>query len=141
MSWIVTNLDQDIFNTDECGCTTVQVPANVVAQRGKKQVGAITSAERELVTIVYTVSASGNALPPLFIFPCVNYRDHFIRGSPAGSIGRATRSGWINEDIFVDYLRHIVNHTRCSLENTILLILDNHESHVSLQAIDFARAS
>ena len=46
MSWIVTNLDQDIFNTDECGCTTVQVPTNVVAQRGKKQVGAITSAER-----------------------------------------------------------------------------------------------
>ena len=74
------------------------MPANVVAQRGKKQVRAITSAERE-------------------------------------------RSGWINEDIFVDYLRHIVNHTRCSLENTILLILDNHESRVSLQAIDFARAS
>ena len=133
---------KDIYNTDEVGCTTVQIPSKVVAQKGKKQVGSITSAERgDLVTVVYTICASGNVLPPLFIFPRVNYRDHFIRGSPPGSTGRATRSGWINEEVFVHYLKHIVHHSRCSIENKILLILDNHESHISLEAIDFARTS
>lgn len=69
---------KDIYNTDEVGCTTVQVPANVVAAMGKKQVGFISSAEREeLVTVVYTINASGNALPPLLIFPRVNYHDHW----------------------------------------------------------------
>ena len=54
----------DIYNTDETGCTTVQNPAAVVTEKGKKQVAAITSAERgELVTVVYTVSAVGSVVP------------------------------------------------------------------------------
>ena len=70
----------------------------------------------------------------------MNHHDYFIRGSSPGSIGRATRTGWINEEVFVDYLIHIVHHSR-SIENKILFILDNHESHISLEAIDFARTS
>lgn len=133
---------EDIFNCDETGCTTVQRPKQVVTELGRKQVGSITSAERgELVTVVYTVSASGNVIPPLFIFPRVNYKDHFIRGAPPGSVGRATRSGWINEDIFLEYLLHIIKNTRCSPDHKILLIMDNHESHISLKVIDTAKAN
>jgi len=133
---------EDIFNCDETGCTTVQRPKHVVTEQGRKQVGSITSSERgELVTVVYTVSASGNVIPPLFIFPRVNYKDHFIRGAPPGSIGRATRSGWINEDIFLEYLQHIIRNTRCSPDHKILLIMDNHESHISLKVIDTAKAN
>jgi hypothetical protein len=133
---------EDIFNCDGTGCTTVQRPKQVVTELGRKQVGSITSAERgELVTVVYTVSASGNVIPPLFIFPRVNYKDHFIRGAPPGSVGRATRSGWINEDIFLEYLLHIIKNTRCSPDHKILLIMDNHESHISLKVIDTAKAN
>ena len=65
---------QNIHNTDESGCTTVQKPKDVVTERGKKQVGAITSAERgELVTVVYTINAAGNVLPPMLIFSRNNY--------------------------------------------------------------------
>ena len=130
----------DIFNCDETGCTTVQHPKEVVTSQGRKQVGSLTSGERgELVTVVYTVSADGHALPPMFIFPRVNYKDHFIRGAPAGSIGKTTRSGWIDCSIFVEYIRHIIKYTRCTPEHKILLILDNHESHISIQAIDLAK--
>ena len=133
-------LPADIYNCDETGCTTVQKPFNVIASKGQKQVGSLTSAERgELVTLVYAASASGNVIPPMFIFPRVNYREYFIRGAPVGSIGCATKSGWINEELFVQYLQHLIKHTRCSKEHQILLILDNHESHVSLQAIDMAK--
>ena len=132
---------EDIYNCDETGCTTVQKPKAVVTEQGRKQVGSITSAERgELVTVVYTTSASGNVLPPMFIFPRVNYKDYFIRGAPAGSIGSATRSGWMNADLFLDYLQHVIRHTRCTQDHKILLILDNHESHISLRAIDLAKA-
>ena len=102
--------------------------------------GAVTSGERgQLVTVLYAVSATGNVIPPLFIFPRVNYRNHFIKGGPPGSIGRATRTGWINEEVFVNYLHHLAYHTRCSLENKIVVVMDNHESHISLAAIDYAR--
>ena len=76
---------------------------------------------------------------PMFIFPRVKYRDHFIRGAPPGSIGCATKSGWINEGLFIEYLNHVIQHTRCSKEHKILLILDNHESHITLQAVDLAK--
>lgn len=131
---------KDIFNVDETGCTTVQKPTAIVTQRGKKQIGAITSAERgELVTVTYAISAAGNVVPPMFIFPRVNYREHFIRGSPPGSFGRATKSGWMNVNLFGEYLDHLIRHIRPSVENRILLVMDNHESHVSLTAVDKAR--
>ena len=59
----------DIYNCDETGCSTVQRPKEVITTKGKKQVGSLTSGERgELVTVVYTISAAGNVLPPMFYF-------------------------------------------------------------------------
>ena len=37
------------------------------------------------------------------------------------------------------YLKHIVNQISCNNENRALLILDNHESHVSMAAIQLAK--
>lgn len=54
---------------DETGVTTVQKPNKVVARKGLKQVGAITSAERgTLVTLAAAVSGGGNSVPPFFVF-------------------------------------------------------------------------
>ena len=64
----------------------------------------MTTGERgELVTVFYAVCAAGRALVPMLIFPRVRYREYLIRGGPPGFIGRATRSGWINADLFVDF--------------------------------------
>ena len=127
----------EIFNVDETGCTTVQDPQNIV-----RQVGSITSAERgQLVTAVYGVSAAGTIVPPMLIFPRKNFRDHFIKSGPPGCIGGANPSGWINEDLFVEYLQHFIKHTRCSIEKKVLVILDNHETHISLAAVDLAKAN
>ena len=129
-----------IFNLDETGVTTVQNPKKVVTASGTKSVGSITSSERgELVTVLYAVCASGHALAPMLIFPRVRYREHFICGGPPGCIGKATRSGWINADLFVDFLMHISKLTRCSPDRKILVIMENHESHLSIAAIDKAR--
>ena len=131
-----------IFNYDESGITTVLSTPKILADKSQKQVGQIVSAERgELVTFGGIILASGNTIPPLFIFPRVHFKDHFIEGAPEGSLGVATRSGWINSSIFVDVLKHIQKHTLSSKENPILLILDNHESHTytSIDAINYCR--
>ena len=131
---------QDIYNVDETSCTSVQKPGNVVAAHGVRQVGSITSGERgQLVTVTYAVNAAGSVVPPLFIFPRKNFKNFSIKGGPVGSIGGANSSGWINEDLFVVYLKHFINFTRCSKEKKLLLILDNHEAHASLAATDVAK--
>jgi len=118
-----------IFNLDETGITTVQNPGKVVAQKGKKQIGAITSAERgTLVTMCLAVNAVGNAIPPMFIFPRVNYKDHFIRGGPPGCGGTSNKSGWMQGEQFLQFMQHFKNHVRPTLEKKVLILLDNHES-------------
>ena len=77
----------------------------------------------------------------MFIFPRVHYRHHFINTAPHGSVGAANKSGWINVAIFPDYLTHVVQNTRCTKEMPILLIMDNHETHMSLAAVDLAKAN
>lgn len=131
---------EDIWNIDETGLTTVQKPCKVVAQKGQKQVGQITSAERgTLVTMCCGVNAIGNSIPPFFIFPRVNMKDVFLKGGPPGCAGAAYPSGWMTTDNFVLFLKHFIKFTKCSIENKVLLVMDNHESHISLGSLHLAK--
>ena len=53
-----------ILNLDETGFTTVQKPGKIIAGKGDKQVGKVTSGERgELVTMCVAVTGTGSFLP------------------------------------------------------------------------------
>lgn len=41
---------------------------------------------------------------------------------------------------FVKFLGHFAKYSHTSENNRVLLLLDNHESHVSVDAINFARS-
>ena len=130
----------DIWNADKTGITTAQKPCRIVAKRGMKQVGFIISAERgTLVTVAFAVSAIGNSIPPFIVFPRVHFYDRFVSNGPTGSNGAANPSGWMTEDIFVLFLKHFVHYARCTKERPCLLILDNHESHLSIDGLTYAK--
>ena len=130
----------DVRNMDETGVTTVSKPSKVVAGKGSKQVGAVASAERgALVTVACAVNAIGHSIPPMFIFPRVNYYDHFLRDGPIGSAGCGNKSGWMTEDEFLQFMKHFVRHVRATKDMKVLLLLDNHASHLSIKTIDYAR--
>lgn len=93
-----------IWNMDETGLTTVQNPVKIVAPKGMKQVGRVTSAERgQLVTMIAAINAIGNHVPPFLIFPRVNFKDFMLKGAPPGSIGAANPSGWSTEALFLNF--------------------------------------
>lgn len=64
-----------VYNVDETGLTVVQHKMQkVVALKGKKQISNLTSAERgALITVVTCMNATGNFVPPLFVFPRKKY--------------------------------------------------------------------
>ncbi|KAK4303085.1 hypothetical protein Pmani_024869 [Petrolisthes manimaculis] len=130
-----------IYNLDETGCTTVQKLPKVIAQKGSHQVGQVTSRERgELITMVGIICANGNALPPCFVFPRVRFDEaRMMKGAPLGCKGLVHPSGWMTSSNFLYVLQHFVSHTRCSQEHKVLLIMDNHESHLSIDAINYAK--
>lgn len=132
----------NIWNVDETGLTTVHKPDRVISRRGRKQVGAITSSERGvLVSMALAVCANGMKAPPYIIFPRARYQPHFINDGPAGCWGAANPSGYMNSEHFLEFVIKFQNFTKCTPENPILLLLDNHESHRSLPVIKFCRAN
>ncbi|KAF2904638.1 hypothetical protein ILUMI_01537 [Ignelater luminosus] len=131
---------QDVNNLDETACTTVHKPSKVLAKRGQKIVGQITSAERgTLVTFVAIISATGKAIPPFLIFPCVHFKEHMLHNALIGSKGAASPSGWMVSDLFSSVLKHFVEHERPTVANPKLIIMDNNESHLSIEALDLAK--
>jgi hypothetical protein len=131
---------QEIYNVDETAVTTVQKPTRIIAREGVKQVEAMTAAERGcLVAMALAVSASGNSIPPFFVFPRKNYRGYFIENGPEGSTGSANKSGWMTGDDFLLYMEHFINDTRVTKYRTVLLLLDNHQSYLAVKVPDLVK--
>ena len=61
------------------------------------------------------------------------------RGGPNGSIYKCSKTGWMNEELFLDWIKHFKEHTGSTPENPVLLILDNHCSHISLNMYNYTR--
>lgn len=131
-----------IYNLDETNIMMVVQAPNVIAQTGTKQVGQSVSAERgQLITICGIGNSIGNFLPPVFIFPRACFHESMIRGGPSGCIGFANSptSGCMTGPLFLKVLEHIKKQVRCSKDDPILLLMDNHESHCTLDAINYCR--
>lgn len=114
----------------------------ILAPEGKKQIGGTISDEHgvNVTMIVAAVKATGNSIPPLFVFPRMNFKPFMLNGASPGSIISANPSGWSNEAIFVQFLQHFVKHVRPSVDKPVLLLMDNLESHVNIP-VDFAKRS
>lgn len=131
---------EKIYNMDETGVSSVHTPPKVIASRKLKQVGGITSTERGFnTTMLACINAVGNSIPPVFVFPRVNFKNHMLHGAPPGSLGTCHISGWSNSDVFLEFLNHFIKHVKPSKDDKVLLIMDNHESHISIDAIELAR--
>ncbi|CAH2099225.1 unnamed protein product [Euphydryas editha] len=144
-----------IFNVDESGLSIVQskIP-KIIARKGKKQIGAMTSAKRgSLITTVICMSPAGIFVPPMIIFPRKNMSNALMRGAPVGSIRRVEElqhiwdtavtlhpSGWIQTHLFTEWFQHFVEYVKPTEASPVLLILDGHYSHTkNIELIDLAK--
>lgn len=131
-----------IYNVDETGLSIVQskIP-QIVGLKGKRQIGALTAAERgSLVTVICCMSAGGTFVPPMMIFPRKNMTETLMRGAPLGTLGRCHPSGWVQTNLFSDWFKHFIKYTKPSEESPVLLLLDGHYSHTrNIEIIDLAR--
>lgn len=131
-----------IWNMDESGLSTVASKnCKVYATKGKKQVGVLSSAERgQHLTVVCAMSASGSYLPPCFIFPRKNMKIELMDDSPPGSIGFAQENGWTTSEIFLKWLKFFAETVKPTETEKVLLVLDGHISHKSLEAQVYAKS-
>ena len=130
----------DIWNVDETGVSTVQKPNKVVALKGAKQIGSITSSERgQMITICSAGNATGNFVPPMLVFLRKKFKNHFIRDGPNGCVGSATSSGWMEPETFLLFMKHFVKTVKINIEHPVLLLLDNYYSHLAKDVLDYCK--
>ncbi|XP_045462177.1 uncharacterized protein LOC123672207 [Harmonia axyridis] len=131
-----------IYNIDETGVSTVQNKCQkVIAEKGKRAVGSISSGERGVnTTVVCCASAAGMYIPPLIIFKRMRMCNELKVGAPPGSLVDVSESGWINSELFVKWLRHFIGIVKPNRERKVLLLLDGHSTHSkNLEALIIAR--
>lgn len=130
-----------IYNVDETGISTVpKEKYKRIGPTGIKQFGILSSAERgRNITVICAMSASGTFVPPLFVFPRVRMNPQLEKNGPNGAVYCCSKNGWSNEGIFFQWLKHFQSKTNSDPENRVLLILDNHNSHISYEIYNFCR--
>lgn len=63
-----------------------------------------------------------------------------MRGAPPGSIYAVHPSGWVQQNLFTDWMRHFIDFVKPTEESPVLLLLDGHYSHTrNLDVIQLAR--
>ncbi|XP_033213376.1 uncharacterized protein LOC117170605 [Belonocnema kinseyi] len=129
-----------IWNLDGTGVSTVSKPSEIIAEKGKRTFGSITSGERGTnVTLIAAVSASGRSIPPMFIFPRKKFQEHFIRDGTPECIGAGNKSGWVTDEEFFIFMQHFIKHVKPTKDEPVFILLDNHSSHISVKTLDLAK--
>ena len=104
---------------------------------------AVTSPRSSTVKCIAAGNALGNSVPPYYIFPGVRWNDSFLEGAATGAAGAMSKSGWLNSEVFQNYLNnHFLRYSTIpsgSPTEPTLVLYDRHRSHVSLTLTDWAR--
>jgi hypothetical protein len=125
---------------DESGITTVHKPQHIIGQKGQKQIGKVTSGERgQTMTIICCMNAAGTYIPPFMIFPRKRMNMTLLNDTPPGTVGVVSASGWTTSEIFLQWLQHFIDYAKPTEQKKVVLLLNGHSSHKSLQAIEIAR--
>lgn len=128
-----------VYNQDETGVSTIQKKCpKVYGPKGVEQIGAASSGERgRTITVIFAMSASGNFSPLLFVYPrarmTMKEMDRSVLFTPT-----LLMNGAIAVFLSSDF-NHFKNHVHPTESDPVLLVLDNHGSHVSIETYKFCK--
>ena len=134
------NKPMQIFNADESGITCVHKPGKILTQMGKRAVFSKVSAERGTsTTILVAGSAAGLVVPPMMIFKGKRLTKDLTKDGVPGTFFSVSDNGWSDRDLFFEWIKFFISNIPPA--RPVLLLLDGHESHMSLEALRFALAN
>jgi len=128
-----------VYNVDESGLNTVQSTQKVIAQRGRKHVGAITSPQRGIrCTVDCCMSSAGTFIPPCVIFPQKRWKPELGDSGQAGTLNLCQQIGWMTGEWFLAWLKHFVTYVVPNTDSKVFLLREGHSSHKSYEVIKCA---
>ncbi|XP_045186550.2 uncharacterized protein LOC123544542 [Mercenaria mercenaria] len=127
-----------IFNCDESGFSGRLNPSKkVIVSKGTRCAYQSVVNMSGHITILNAISAIGQTLPPMLIYSQCLPRS-YTDGVPDSWVFKSTEKGYITTELFVEWF------TKCFIpyvgeKRPVLLILDNHITHLSKSFLDAAK--
>ena len=127
-----------IYNVDETGIALDGHAPRVIAKRGQKKVRYRTTGNKNQITVIACVSASGQCIPPFVIFDAKRMNMEWRKDEVVGTAYGLSAKGWVDSELFRGWLsEHFLAHAVGA--RPLLLLLDGHSSHYQPELISFAR--
>ncbi|CAG9568022.1 unnamed protein product [Danaus chrysippus] len=134
-------IDPDrIFNGDETSFYICPKTGKVIAPRDYKNVYKIVkSKEKEAVTVLIFISASGKILPPCVVFPYVRPPKEVVNSMPDRWLLGKSKTGWMKSEIFFDYFEKGLNEwlKEEKIKKPVLVFVDGHKSHLTMRLSEY----
>ena len=127
-----------IWNADETGCPLCPRTGKVLCLSGTKDVYQITGSSREKITTLCAISASGNIIPPMHLFPGQRFKYNPLEGCVPGAYFGKSPSGWMTTELFYGWLaNHFV--LQISPRRPVVLLVDGHSTHIDIEISRFCQ--
>ncbi len=130
-------VDEDIYNFDETGFAMgIVATAKVITQADKRsRPSLVQPGNREWVTAIEAVNASGWVLPPMIIFAGKTHRTNWFENTeiPRDWTIAVSDNGWTTDQLGCDWLESVFEpNTKGRTKGVYrLLVLDGHGSHLT----------
>lgn len=132
-----------VFNCDETGFCTDPRRLKAIGEKGVPLSRVSGGSGRESISVLATVSADGQCLPPLIIFKGVAVQARWTTGNAyPGTLYTTSSNGWMEEQIFNEWLtKSFIPHvmqlrlTRNMPDQAAILVYDGHKTHISYRII------
>ena len=129
-------VDDDIYNFDETGFIMGKIGSQLVITGsegyGKKK--RVQPGNREWVTAIQGVGASGRRLPPFVVFAGKVLIDVWFKALPTDWVLEVSPNGGTNNQLALAWLEHFNTYIKSyTVGRYRLLIIDGHKSHSSIE--------
>ncbi|CAF3557585.1 unnamed protein product [Rotaria socialis] len=129
-----------IYNVDECGFNDdTQRELVLVPSDTKVKYEENGGTGKSFTTAIIGVNAKGDILPPLTVYAAKSVNHQWTEGGPPRSTYQCSQNGWINDDIFGFWFLNVFVVETISLARPVLLVLDGHQCHFTIQVIEAAK--
>lgn len=134
------NKPKQIFNCDETNFASVCTKNKVFCEKGASKVNKINlNNEKQNYSVNVCCDADGYFLPIYVIYKGTKKYSTWTEGGPKDCCYNVSSSGWMETDLFRDWLENLfIKHTR-HIDGPKVLFLDGHKSHITLDVIRIAK--
>ena len=133
-----SNLKNAQYNCDETFLPLDATREKVITLKNTKNVYAHSHGTTEHISMLCAASAAGFPLPPMIIYPKAYPGGAYTFAGPDDAVYGKSESGYVDSELFIKWMEKIFLKFAVP-ERPIILFIDGHKSHVTLDVVDMAR--